>query len=135
MPRRYGENVFINCPFDDQYGSLLSALVFSVHDCGFVARSALELDDSSEVRIDKIFRIIADCRFGVHDLSRTELDADSGLPRFNMPFELGLFLAAKKFGTGRQKQKRCLVLDHDRYRYQKFCSDISGQDISSHANA
>ncbi|MGA7614492.1 MAG: hypothetical protein WBX15_04860 [Thermoanaerobaculia bacterium] len=132
MARRYDENVFINCPFDEDYESLLHALVFTVHDCGFIARSALELDDSSEVRIDKIFRIISECRYGVYDLSRTELDPDSGLPRFNMPLELGLFLGAKKFGGEKQALKRCLILDREPYRYQRFCSDIAGQDLRAH---
>jgi hypothetical protein len=30
------------------------------------------------------------------------------------------------------KNKSCKILDTDRYRFQKFCSDISGQDISAH---
>jgi hypothetical protein len=57
----------------------------------------------------------------------------SDLPRFNMPLELGLFLAAKRFGRG-QNSKRCIVLDTCQYRYQKFISDIAGQDIHAHAN-
>ncbi|HEX2205345.1 MAG TPA: hypothetical protein VHG91_18695 [Longimicrobium sp.] len=40
--------------------------MFAVHDCGFVARSALELDDGSEVRIEKIKRLIDESRFGIH---------------------------------------------------------------------
>ncbi|MGC1275277.1 MAG: hypothetical protein WBC44_16345 [Planctomycetaceae bacterium] len=51
-----------------------------------------------------------------------------------MPFELGLFLAAKWFGGNKQKRKICLILDSDRYRYQKFLSDIAGQDIRSHGD-
>jgi hypothetical protein len=34
-----------------------------------------------------------------------------------------------------QKRKQCLVLDRDKFRYQKFISDISGQDIHSHNNS
>jgi hypothetical protein len=49
-----------------------------------------------------------------------------------MPLELGLFLGAKRFGTGRQQAKNCLVMDVERYRYQKFISDIAGQDIAVH---
>jgi hypothetical protein len=52
-----------------------------------------------------------------------------------MPLELGVFLGAKKYGQGRQREKRCLVLDRERYRYQKFCSDISGQDIRAHGDS
>ena len=51
-----------------------------------------------------------------------------------MPLELGLFLAAKKFGNGENKKKRCMILDSEQYRYQKFMSDIAGQDIHSHGN-
>jgi hypothetical protein len=64
--------------------------------------------------------------------SRIELDKNSGLPRFNMPFELGLYLGAREFGSGRQKKKNCLILDKDRFRFQRFLSDISGQDITAH---
>ena len=128
----YNDNVFINCPFDLVYKPLRDAMVFAIYDCGFIARCALEEDDSSEVRIDTIYNIIANCRYGIHDISRTELDKDSGLPRFNMPLELGIFLGAKKFGIEEQKRKKCLVLDREQYRYQQFMSDIAGQDIQAH---
>ena len=128
----YQQNVFINCPFDEDFRTLLEAIVFTVHDCGFVARSALETDDGSQVRIDKIYGIIAECGFGIHDISRTELDPANSLPRFNMPLELGIFLGAKRFGGSRQKAKTALILDREPYRYQKFCSDIAGQDVRSH---
>ena len=131
----YNNNVFINCPFDSAYKPLFDAMVFAVYDCGFITRCALEEDDASEVRIDQIYNIIADCRYGIHDISRTELDEDSGLPRFNMPLELGIFLGAKKFGIGEQKRKKCLVLDTERYRFQQFISDIAGQDIQAHNNS
>lgn len=126
------DNVFVNCPFDSTYkDSLFRAIIFTVFDCGFVPRCALEVEDSAEVRIDKIYRIIQESKYGIHDISRTEVN-EEGLPRFNMPFELGLFLGAKRFGFGPQKEKKCLVIDTEKYRYQKFLSDISGQDIKSH---
>ena len=128
----YNDNVFINCPFDSAYQELFDAMLFAVHDCGFIPRCALEEEDASQVRIDKIYSIIADCRYGIHDISRTELDAGSGLPRFNMPLELGVFLGAKKFGIEEQKEKNCLILDAEPHRYQKFISDIAGQDIQAH---
>lgn len=127
-------HVFINCPFDAEYRPLFEAMVFAIHHCGFVARSAMEVDDGSQVRIDKIATIIGDTPLGIHDISRTEPDAGSGLPRFNMPLELGMFLGAKRYGNPRQRRKLCLILDRDRYRYQQFCSDIAGQDIRAHQN-
>src|SRR5204863_6180292 len=129
------ERAFINCPFDAQYKPLFEAIVFAVHVCGFRPRCALEIDDASEVRIDKVFRIIAECKYGVHDISRTQVTSASGLPRFNMPLELGMFLAAKRFGTGKQRRKVCLILDTMPYRYQQFISDIAGQDIQVHNNS
>jgi hypothetical protein len=61
-----------------------------------------------------------------------KLDPVSSLPRFNMPFELGLFLGAKRYGDDTQKRKRCLILDNEPFRYQKAISDIAGQDIQAH---
>ena len=49
-----------------------------------------------------------------------------------MPLELGLFLGAKRYGDARQQIKSCKILDIERFRFQKFCSDIAGQDISAH---
>ena len=126
--------VFINCPFDRAYRPLLRALLFAVHDCGFRARSALEVEDSGEVRVHKIIRIIGETPLGIHDISRVELDPYSNLPRFNMPLELGLFLGARAYGGVEQQSKRSLILDSEPYRYQKYCSDIAGQDIRAHGN-
>lgn len=130
--RTTARDVFINCPFDSEYKYFFWAIVFVVIRSGFRPRCALETDDSSENRFDKICNIIKECRYGVHDISRTELDASSKLPRFNMPLELGIFIAAKRFGARAHKVKRCIVLDRQKYRYQKFISDIAGQDIHSH---
>ena len=93
MPkRRISNSVFINCPFDSAYQAFFRAIVFAVYDCGFIPRCALEIQDASQTRIDKIFRIIAECKYGIHDICRTELDSATNLPRFNMPLELGIFL-------------------------------------------
>ena len=127
-------SVFINCPFDTQYQPIFDAVVFCVVACGFVPRCTLELTDVAEVRIDKIYRLINQCDLSIHDISRTEVAAQPyQLPRFNMPLELGIFLGAKRFG-GRSSQKRCLILDRAPYRYQRFISDIAGQDIRAHDN-
>jgi len=135
MSRRrdaFASSVFINCPFDDDYWPTFEALVFTVVACDFNPRCALEELDSGTVRLTKIQRIIQACRFGIHDLSRVELAAANSLPRFNMPFELGLDIAAKAFGAGQVRRKQFLILDSIPYRYQQFISDISGQDIRCH---
>src|SRR5215467_2621272 len=106
---RYEDCVFLNVPFDGRYETVLRALVFTVHDCGFVARCAREIDDSGQVRLDKIYDLISMSKYGIHDLSRTGLDKTYRLPRFNMPLELGIFLGAKRYGKGRDKEKLCLI--------------------------
>jgi len=130
----YDTSVFVNCPFDPSYQPLFVALIFTIRDCQFQPRCALEVSDSGEVRIKKIERIIAECRLGIHDISRIEMSLANGLPRFNMPLELGLFLGARSFGNRLQKRKKCLILDSEPYRYREFCSDISGQDIEDHSS-
>lgn len=132
MPAAYGDSVFLNVPFDKKYSRLFDALVFAVHDCGFIARSALEVDDSGQARVLKILDIVEQSKYGIHDISRAGIDRQTGLARFNMPLELGFFLGAKRYGTAKQRQKRCLVLDRERYRYRNFCSDIAGQDVRAH---
>lgn len=128
------KNVFINCPYNKKYEPIFHAIIFTIINCGYIPRTAQENNDSSEVRIQKIIKIIKSCRLAIHDISHIELSAEKGLPRFNMPFELGLFLGAKFYGPKDQKQKNCLVLDSEQYRYQIFLSDIAGQDIRAHNN-
>jgi hypothetical protein len=130
----YADNVFFNCPFDDQYVNLRNAMVFAIYDCGFIPRCSLEEDNGGHVRFEKIQRLIQISKFGIHDISRTELDEGTNLPRFNMPLELGVFIGAKKFGGPDQKHKNILILDKEQYRYQAFISDIAGHDIRSHEN-
>ena len=130
----YTSSVFINCPFDDLYAPILDVLVFTVFDCGFEPRCAMEIDNSAQIRIDKIFSIINECKFSIHDVSRTELDPNTGLPRFNMPLELGMFLGARRFGGKQHREKSCLIMDTEQYRFQTYISDISGQDIKAHQN-
>ena len=78
--------------------------------------------------------MISKSKYAIHDISRTELDEKTKLPRFNMPLELGVFIGAKKFGDKHQKLKNCLILDIKQYRYQIFISDIAGHDIRAHNN-
>jgi hypothetical protein len=129
---RRARDVFINCPFDAAFQPMFDGIVFAVIRSGFRARCALETADGAENRFSKIQAIVEECRFGIHDLSRTETDGDPPLPRFNMPLELGVFLGAKRYGDAAQRRKRALILDVERYRYQRFISDIAGQDIVAH---
>ena len=128
----YSHSVFINCPFSSDYQPLFHAILFAIFFCGFRPRCALEVNDSSQNRLSKIEAIIEQCRMGIHDISFMKLDSKTNLPRFNMPFEFGIFLAAKRFGNAKQKRKIALTLDTKPYRYRAALSDISGQDIYAH---
>ena len=135
MVDNYSRNVFINCPFDNEYKRLFNAMIFAIHDAGLFARCTLEITDSTENRIDKINKIISQCRYGINDISRIELDSSNNFPRFNMPFELGLFIGCKKFGDKIQRTKSSLIMDEIPDRYQKFLSDIKAFDIKFHYNS
>jgi len=124
-------SVFINCPFTEDYASLFEAMTFTVLACGYLPRSALEKGDSGEVRMDKITRLIKASLYSIHDLSAVELDATNHLPRFNMPFELGLTLGLKAAGGDHSKHV-VLILERHKYTCQKCLSDISGQDLQAH---
>ena len=127
------QSIFINCPFDDPYKPILRAIVFTIVASGFRPRCALDSTDSAEIRVKKIADLIRDCDWAIHDLSRVESNKD-GIPRFNMPMELGLHLGARLFGGRRQRRKQALILDAREHRYDVALSDISGQDIEVHDN-
>ena len=125
--------VFINCPFDDGFKPIFRAMVFAILSSGYHPRCALDETDGAEIRVSKIARMIGECDWGIHDLSRVEV-GPAGIPRFNMPMELGLHLGARLFGNGRHKRKRALILEAKSHRYDVALSDISGQDIEIHGN-
>lgn len=127
-------NVFVNCPFDDAYLPILRPILFCVIALGMDPRIALERMDSGEPRVEKIVGLIRDSKFGIHDLSRLKADHKGQLFRLNMPFELGLDAGCRTFGSGPHTEKRCLILEAERFRYQAAISDISGSDIAVHGN-
>jgi hypothetical protein len=126
------QSIFINCPFDGKYRPIFRAMVFTVIACGYHPRCAQDSNDGAEIRVTKIAKMIKECDWAIHDLSRVEVRRGE-LPRFNMPMELGLHLGARLFGSGRQTKKRALILEAEGHRYDKVLSDISGQDIEVHA--
>ena len=131
----FNKNVFINCPFDEDYLPLLRPLLFTVIFLGFKPRISLENLDSGSPRIQKITRLIASSKYGIHDLSRLRASRAGEYYRLNMPFELGVDVGCRLFGTPLQKTKQCLVLEKERYRYQAAISDLSNSDIATHEGA
>ncbi len=128
------KNVFINCPFDDEYLSLLRPLVFTLLAIGYTPRIAQERLDSGEPRFRKICELISESQYGIHDLSRVQAKRKGEYLRLNMPFELGLDIGCRVFNESIHSAKRCLILEEKRYRCKAALSDLSNSDTRSHGN-
>lgn len=128
----YERRVFINCPFDRQYLPILRAIAFAVLDCGFAPQLAVQQVDG-QLRLQKIIDLMLASRLSIHDISRVPARRGE-LPRFNMPFECGLFVGIKASGAKKHGAKGFLVLEAKAYRYQRMLSDAAGLDPRVHAN-
>ncbi len=127
------KNVFVNCPFDNEYFKLLKPLLFTL--CYLDLNPQIsETSDSGEIRLHKIKALIENSAYSIHDLSRMEPLKDGELPRFNMPFECGIDFGIKLSDPKKFANKKFLILEKERYRYQKVISDIPGNDIKAHNN-
>ena len=132
--KKFHKNVFINCPFDKNYRSLLRPLLFTIIYLDYTPRIASENSDSGEARINKIYKLVEQSRYSIHDLSRIQSLKKQEIYRFNMPFELGVDIGCRLFEGSTWKSKKCLILETKQYRYQKALSDLSNSDIKSHKN-
>lgn len=129
---KFESNVFVNCPFDEEYYHLLRPMLFALVYLGFNPRIASERSDSGESRIDKICDLIRESKYSIHDLSRLKASEVGEFYRLNMPFELGVDYGSRRFGTSSVKSKKFLILEKERYDYMRALSDLSGVDIKSH---
>jgi hypothetical protein len=130
----FDENVFVNCPYDDEYLELLRPLLFTLLFARLNPRLASERLNSGEARINKIIELIRDSKYAIHDVSRIRAKRAGEYFRLNMPFELGLDVGCSSFGSDNLRDKRCLVLEKEPYRYQVALSDLSNSDIAAHKN-
>jgi hypothetical protein len=132
LPTR-SQQVFINCPFDRQYKPLFDAIVFTLHDLGYVALYALNKRSGGALRLPRIHKQLGDCAYSIHDLSRVSLSGPLRLPRFNMPFEAGVAYAMHAASLPRRRHE-LLLLDAKAHRYQASISDLAGLDPQNHNN-
>jgi hypothetical protein len=130
----FGRSVFVNCPFDDAYLPLLHAVLFAIHDCGFIARTALDDVGGAESRLEKIGRLIRASRYSIHDLSRVQITPASPLPRFNMPLECGLALGAILYLPKPRAPRDLFFLSAEPYDDKMTVSDLAGLDGGYHKN-
>ncbi len=134
MPLNFERNIFINCPFDEDYRGLLMGIAFTIIYFGYEPRLTLENVDSAEARINKILKLVSESKFGIHDISRMVSANKGEYYRINMPFELGIDFGCKKLKGGKWAKKKILILEKEKFGYQKAISDLSGFDIKYHEN-
>jgi len=128
----FEKSVFINCPLDEEFEPILQAILFCILSLGFHPRLATEQNDSAEIRIEKIRKLIEASKYSIHDLSRSIATAIGQHFRLNMPFELGIDYACRQyFGHGREG-KRLLIMEATKYSHMQSISDLSGCDFESH---
>jgi hypothetical protein len=118
------KRVFINVPFDRAYEPLFITLVGMVAFLEYRPHCVLEVRETGEGRLHRIYELMRTCRISLHDMSRIGTPA-----RFNMPFELGL---ACSLQLQRPDEYEILVLDSAEYRLDRRLSDYKGRDLFLH---
>jgi hypothetical protein len=125
MPVAQRDSAFLNIPYDPAYEQHFLAYIAGIAAFGITPRATLELTGGVR-RLDRIFDLIAACKYSFHDLSFVKLDENSPeTPRFNMPFELGLVIGWEKAAPSRHNW---FVFESDRHRIKTSLSDLDGTD-------
>ena len=119
------ESVFLNIPYDVAFEDLYLAYIVGLSQLGFKINVTLAVPNQG--RLDTIVKLIEASSASVHDLSRVELS--KGLPRFNMPLELGLALYHSRATRGAHQVH---VFDRKPYQAQRSTSDVNGIDPQIH---
>jgi hypothetical protein len=128
-PRRRPERyyVFLNVPYDRGFENLYLAYIAGLSAFGLIPRATLEIPTSRR-RLERILKLIQECPYSIHDLSRVQLDARAPrVPRFNMPFELGLAVAQNA-----GKPETWYICETVLHRISKSLSDLNGTDVRIH---
>jgi hypothetical protein len=130
----FDRRVFVNCPYDREYREFLRIIIYTVIRCGLCPVIADDCSNSAKPRLENIVKLIGDSKFSIHDISRIDHACVGTLPRFNMPFELGIDIGCREHGSDVHRNKCSLVLEEQQFRYRTVLSDISGNDIKAHGN-
>lgn len=126
--RRERYSVFLNIPYDSAFEKLYLAYIAGLSAFGLIPRATLEIP-TSQRRLERILKLIQECAYSIHDLSRVQLDARAPrVPRFNMPFELGLAVAQNT----RNRRETWYVCETVSHRVNKSLSDLDGTDVRIH---
>jgi hypothetical protein len=119
------KSVFLNIPYDAAFEDLFLAYIVGLTQLGLRINAALAVPNQG--RLETIIELIERSDFSIHDLSRVELS--HGLPRFNMPVELGLALYRSRITRGKH---RIFIFDRKQYQAQRSASDVNGIDPQIH---
>jgi hypothetical protein len=122
-----GRGVFLNVPFDADYAPLFLALIAGLTALGCTPRCVLEVPSGGRNRLERIFGLMESCGASIHDLSRITLSGPQGVPRFNMPFELGM-----AYALARKVSHNFFVFEEKPFRLQASLSDLNGHDPHIH---
>jgi len=117
-------SVFLNVPYDKPFQPIFLAYVVGVIGYGLIPRASLEIQGSTH-RINHIVELLHSCEFSIHDMSRIDV------PRFNMPFELGL---AYHHSLSLADKHSCFIFAGDYKGFEDRLSDLKGIDIQVHDN-
>jgi hypothetical protein len=123
--RRRIESVFLNIPYDEAFETLYVAYIVGLTQLGLRINATLAV--TNQGRLDTIINLIDQSDFSIHDLSRIE--SSRGVPRFNMPVELGLALYRSHVAKGKHQ---VFIFESKRYRAQRSTSDVNGIDPQIH---
>jgi hypothetical protein len=129
---QFEHSVFINCPFDPDYASLLEAALFCVIYFGLTPRLANERLEAGETRLDKIIEMIRGSRYSIHDLSLCKAQQRNEIFRMNMPFEYGIDVGFRRSGLEPYNTKKFLIFENSQYDLKSALSDTAGQDVEFH---
>jgi hypothetical protein len=123
--KRRIESVFLNIPYDDAFENLYLAYIVGLTQLGLAINAALAVPNQG--RLATIIELMDKSDFSIHDLSRVEVSR--GVPRFNMPVELGLALYRSHITNG---QHGVFIFERKQYRAQRSTSDVNGIDPQIH---
>ena len=129
-PRKRNDSftrVFLNLAYVRENEDLFLGLISGVYALGLVPTCAL--DQAAVLQFDRALGTIGDCRYSIHDLSMLGADGDPPTAHMNMPFELGIAVAA---GSRRTPRHDWFVFGEDVAQIERALSDIKTVTIHRH---
>lgn len=115
--------VFLNYPYDDAYLGFSDAIHFAVVASNRLPVCATDLSLPDTPRLSVVERLVEQCRYSVHDLSRVTGEGEGNYARLNMALELGM--AMQRRFDDRHHYAICISTKHV---LDLVASDLKGSD-------